>query len=266
MIEDQDVRRISHNVLNNPLGVAVVRGDILVANSTPTMARKAAGAENTALTSDGTDPSYTKISTAMITPGSNGDMMVTTGGAAAWAAQSSIITAPGLVFISSQTASASATIDFTSGISATYDQYRVSITDVTPATDNVEIWLRVSQSASFLSGASDYGHSRIQNSTGGTPGGFGSAGDAKIVIANALGNGSGKTFSGEVQFFLPTGTARFKQFMWQVTLASALTTVINNSGAGCLILNTSAIDGIRFLMSSGNISTGTFALYGVRKS
>src|SRR3990167_3675422 len=149
MIEDQDVRRISHNILNNPLGIAVVRGDILVADSTPTIARKAVGAVNTVLTSDGTDPSYTKISTAMITPGADDTIMYTTGGASTWTAKASLVTAPGLVFIESKTASASATIDFTSGLTSTYDEYLISMINVVPATDSDLLRMRVSQSAAF---------------------------------------------------------------------------------------------------------------------
>ena len=43
-----------------------------------------------------------------------------------------------LVLISTQTASSSATIDFTSGIDSTYKEYIFKFTDIHPATDNVQ--------------------------------------------------------------------------------------------------------------------------------
>jgi len=54
----------AHNILSTSHGDAaagtVVRGDLIYGNSTPAWARKAIGAANTFLISDGTDPAWTK--------------------------------------------------------------------------------------------------------------------------------------------------------------------------------------------------------------
>ncbi len=48
------------------------------------------------------------------------------------------VTGSSLVLISEQTASSSATIDFTSDIDSTYKEYQVHFTDVHPATDSTK--------------------------------------------------------------------------------------------------------------------------------
>src|SRR5687768_10033044 len=48
---------------------------------------------------------------------------------------------PGLVFISAQNPSSVASVDFTAGLSSTYDEYLI-VGRLVPATDDVDLWLR----------------------------------------------------------------------------------------------------------------------------
>ena len=59
-------------------------------------------------------------------------------------ADAAIGAAVGLVLISTATASASTTVDFTSGIDGTYDEYEIHISDLVPATDTTSLYLRTS--------------------------------------------------------------------------------------------------------------------------
>jgi len=171
-----------------------------------------------------------------------------------------------LELIAASSASASAVVDFTTGIDSTYDEYLVTFTDIVPATNDADLLLRVSQDAgsTFKSGATDYADSAssVVDITGAN---YGSTGRASIRLTQEI--DSGGAVSGQVRFYGPSGTALKKKFVFSVTGDQGTGGIIRTSnGGGMLTLNTSAINGIRFLMSSGNITSGNFALYGVRKS
>ena len=168
--------------------------------------------------------------------------------------------------IDTKTASASATIDFTSGLSTNYNNYAIKISNLTPVTDNTTLYMRVSQSTVFLSGATDYGWlahawgviSIDQTSV--------SASTAQIAIAGGLINTSGRVLEATITFGHPAETNGYKNFMHDSTYSVTGTDELSrNVGVGRFQKNTTPIDGIRFLMSSGNISVGTFSLYGLRK-
>jgi len=163
--------------------------------------------------------------------------------------------------LSTATASASSTIDFTSGISSTYKKYILEIIDYVPATDNTEIWLRVSQAASFLTGANyGYGTGYTNYTTAGYVGG--DTVGTKMILANGINSGSGYGLSGHVEIYNPAGTAKRKNFQWDLTQYNS-SGVARYYGSGTYAANNTAIDGLRILSSSGNITSGTFKLYGV---
>lgn len=172
----------------------------------------------------------------------------------------------GLNLIQTQVALNVATLDFTSGFSSTYDAFVIGITNLRPATNNSDLWVRISQSATFLAGATDYAAVRHGVDTAGTvtTGGSG-AGDSKIILATGLSNTASLSWSGSLDIYNPAGTTFVKTFLWNAIYHNTGPTVVRLSGAGAFILNTTAIDGIRFLMSTGNIN-GIFSLYGVRKT
>lgn len=167
-----------------------------------------------------------------------------------------------MALISSQSASASATIDFTSGITSSYKKYILEIIDYVPATDATEIWLRVSQAATFLSGANyGYGVGYTNYTTAGYVGG--DTAGTKMLLANGISSGAGYGLSGRIEIYNPAGTAKRKNFMWDLTQFNS-SGVARYYGTGTYAANNTAIDGFRLLSSSGNIASGTFRLYGVQ--
>lgn len=172
----------------------------------------------------------------------------------------------GLRLIQTQAAAASTTIDFTAGLTATYDEYLIVLTDVVPATNITDLWVRIHQAGAFLSGAADYYHAEWAFNSTPSTGAAGASGDTKMVLTTGLSSTGANVLGGEVRFFVPSSAASRKAFMWHVTHVHSNGTHTGAVGAGSFLLNTSAIDGIRFVMSAGDITSGTFALYGVRKS
>lgn len=168
--------------------------------------------------------------------------------------------------IQTQNASASASIDFTSGLSTTYNNYMIKISNMTPANDATTLQMRVSQSATFLFGANDYAWVRHVIGTLATNTLASLANDTLISLAHTVSNTSGRVLEATILFGHPAASIGYKNFMFDnvyMTSSSEFTRIV---GMGVFKLNNNAIDGIRFLMSAGNISVGTFALYGLRKS
>ena len=80
---------------------------------------------------------------------------------------------------------------------------------------------------------------------------------------SSAGNGNAENMSGHIKIFNPSGTTFFKMIQAHISY-------INTGGASCHNVNTthfnnnqSAVTGLRFLMSSGNIDSATFKLYGM---
>lgn len=177
-----------------------------------------------------------------------------------------------LVFISSASASNSATVDFTSGFTSAFDEYVIKVTDLVPATDGANLNLRISQAATFKSGALDYGWTQGGTTSAASSFANGSTGDTKMQIAASVSNAnSTRNFRTDLQISNPAGTALSKTITWQGGYLSSSPSYISNIGFGSYTGGTSgtiaaAVDGVRFLMSAGNITSGNFVLYGVRKS
>jgi len=178
----------------------------------------------------------------------------------------------GLTHIATITAAAASSVDFDGSLDGTYDRYVVIGTDVHPATDNVELWIRTDSSggASYDSGASDYSWSTAgKNAGGGSVSGTSSnTADAQINATGTasesnMGNVAAEVGMITVEINNPAGTTYNKWitwlFGWQGISGGPQLAVV--AGGACR-LNTAAIDSIQFLMSSGNIS-GVFRLYGI---
>lgn len=168
----------------------------------------------------------------------------------------------GWVKISSQTASSSATIDFTT-LSTLYRDFRIVLSHVIPATDTADFWIRTSTDggSTYDSGGTDYEHTRDAFHTGGTSVISGSAGDTKIVLLGSLGNNTREEISGEIRLHDPQA-ALGGAITWQICGKISSGAFYNCTGAG-LRDAAANVDAIRFMMSTGNISSGTFTLYGL---
>lgn len=168
--------------------------------------------------------------------------------------------------ISSGSASASSSIDFT-GLSSSYITYVVVFYDIIPATDTDAFWMRTSTDGgtSYDAGASDYGWAASVNYvTGGGPGvtNEGDIADAQIVLNGSSGTGTGEAISGVVTIFNPAGTA-YTYMNYDFTVLNALGTLARYPG-GAMRNSSADVDAIRFLMSTGNITSGEFRLYGIK--
>ena len=170
----------------------------------------------------------------------------------------------GLVALSAGSASG-ATLDFTSSvITSTYDNYVLVLTDFRPATDNVDLYIRISQAAAFLSGVADYNWHRMQSVGAGLVEVV-DISDSEIEIANSIRNDDQNT-SATLWFSGLATNGLFKALRHHTTWVSASDLPAQSVGTGALITTSAPVDGIRVFFSSGNITSGEYVLFGVRKT
>jgi len=176
------------------------------------------------------------------------------------------ITDPGLVLISAGSASDDATFDITSGMDGTYEEYVIKGINIVPATTSQQLMMRTSTDggSSFDAGGSDYSWAYVMRDTAGTDNSNQDSADTYIELAASMLAGTGEGGMFEIRIAHPAATSLYKLITWNGVFASSTGTRVVIGGARRLA--TADIDAVRFLMSSGNIESGEFKLYGVKKS
>ena len=152
-------------------------------------------------------------------------------------------------------------VDFTSGIDSTYKNYMISFTDVHPATDSVTLRMRISISSTFKTDA-NYIFGGIGRESDAGLISFSSTGGGEFLLNHNVGNASNESTSGNIILHNPSGTTFNKTFEADVTGITAGGRG-NKTIVGGFYNSSSAVDGVRLFMNSGNIDFGTFKLYGI---
>lgn len=223
--------------VNFASGQSSAKGDIQIHNGT-TYTRLGVGSNTQVLTADSTQTTGVKWSAS--------------GGVGAWS------------LIDTATASSDTTIEF-NNLSSSYAYYVVTITDCVPVSDGQELLLRTSTNngVSFDSGASDYRWSITRNQTG-SGSDVGDSSDSQIDLTDSV---------------APIGSSTNEKASWVIWIAdpsaASFTDIFftgnyirdtgsfNSHFGGGQRREAVAVDAIQFLMSSGNIESGEFRLYGV---
>ena len=180
----------------------------------------------------------------------------------------------GITLISSQTASSSASLSFTTGIDSTYRTYLFKWINCHPATIRDEFQFNMS-----TDGGSNYNvtktstyfqaiHGVVFNDTDFS---YNTSFDlaqstSYQVLANNIGNANDEATSGELYLFSPSNTTFVKHFVARNIRQSrdnSANQYQGNDYIGGYGNNTSAVNAISFQMSSGNIDAGTIHMYGI---
>jgi len=182
-----------------------------------------------------------------------------------------------LTLLSTQTASASATISFTSGIDSTYDSYVFKFYNMHPATDQVGFQFNMS-----IDSGSNYNvtktttvfigyHNEADNAADLFYNGDNDLAQSTAyqnLIFPTLSNDNDSNTSGTLTLYNPSSTTFVKHFISRLNCTVEQTggtdpysEDVNVAGYGN---TTSAVDAVQFKMSSGNIDSGTIKMYGVK--
>jgi len=173
-----------------------------------------------------------------------------------------------LNLISTQTASSSSTISFTSGIDSTYDEYVFKFYDIHPASNDVAFQFQVNASGQtgFNETITSTTFDAYHAESGGAAalryltGADQAQGTSYQNLINCT-NGNDESAAGYLHLFNPSSTTFVKHFITRV--CSTQQSYANEQYTAGYINTTSAIDEASFKMASGNIDSGVIKLYGV---
>ena len=178
----------------------------------------------------------------------------------------------GRILLRTQTASNSASIDFATNITSTYDIYIFTIINVKPATDTAYLQMNTSTNSGTAWGQTNMTTSfSASNRSEGGSGSFAYQSDRDegngqpVKITSECGGGADEGGSLVMTLYAPSSTTYVKQFQSQSQIYQS-SNYAQTDYVGGYINTASAINGIQFYFTSGNISVGTFKLYGVSKS
>jgi hypothetical protein len=176
----------------------------------------------------------------------------------------------GITLISSQTASNSASISFTSGIDSTYKAYKFVFVSINPATDDAGFQFNLSTDSgsnyNVTKTTTAFYAQHFENDTSTSLSYYGGVDLAQSTafqfLTGGTGNGADESLSGTLTLFNPSSTTYVKHFITNQNENGAENISTNYYMAG-YGNTTSAINAIQFKFSSGNFD-GTIYLYGIK--
>jgi len=171
-----------------------------------------------------------------------------------------------LVLLNTYTPAAAASVDITSVLSATYDDYMILGNDLAPSVDNAALILltSVDNGGAWDNSAGSHRHAQgyaVDNGAGMSN--DGSTSDTSIKLINGVGNGSQEDASIILHALNVNSATKYKKFTWTGCMLTAAGRFYSVMGAGRR-LSTTAINALQIKYSSGNI-TGTVKVYGIKK-
>ena len=175
-----------------------------------------------------------------------------------------------LNLISTQTASSSSTISFTSGIDSTYDEYVFKFYDMHPATNDTDLTFQVdtgtntnyNQTITSTAFQAFHGEDGSNGALGYKDNRDQAQGTAFQPICQDIGNGNDESMSGYLHLFSPSSSTFVKHFIGLGTNVYSGDASVQIYSAG-YINTTTALTRVQFKMDSGNIDSGVIKLYGV---
>lgn len=177
--------------------------------------------------------------------------------------------------IATATASASATLSFTSGIDSTYDAYEFRFDNVQPVAvgseDNFGFQVNAVGQTGFNEVMTTTAFEAYHNEADTAAVLVYDAaedqaqGTAYQVLGGQVGADSDQSLAGVLTLYAPSSTTYVKHFTSNVNIAHQADYQTHNLRAG-YINTTSAIDEISFKFASGNIDAGVIKMYGIAKA
>ena len=183
-----------------------------------------------------------------------------------------------MVLIKTLTASASATITFVHGTSdvvldSTYPIYKFVFINIHPSANDYHFHINFSADTGSnynVTKTTTYFRARHKEDDATAELGYSSGfdiaqGTGDTTIFDSVSTENDGSWSGELFLFNPSSTTFVKHFMSRIQGMSA-SPLSNDVYSAGYCNTTSAVDGVKFLVNSGNIDAGTFKLYGIKDS
>lgn len=209
----------------------------------------------------------------------SGQVYVANGaGSGVWTTPAATPAAPGLLLLSTQTASSSSQIDFVTGtggvlFDGTYHMFELRISSLKVSADNTDVRIRVGtggtptyQTTGYVGGC--YSEEITTANSGGSAQTSNTSGIPLTTQAAAANNGvtnaSGRTFDSVIRFNDPNLT-NYTMFRVDSTWVSSVPSIFTGRALG--MWNTAgAVTAVRIYPSGGSFVSGTLALYAYAKA
>ena len=175
------------------------------------------------------------------------------------------VSSGGFVHLSTITASGASTVDVETTLDATYDAYKLIVTDYTAATDGQQVQILMKIGGSYLTSGYHFASITDDVNQGGRTDRSGSkyseTGDSYIMMGLSYGNDAHATANFVIDIYNPADTAIAHIIRYEGTYFEDDNDI--HALQGCGANNTTgALTGLRIKAGSGNIS-GRFRLYGI---
>ena len=175
-----------------------------------------------------------------------------------------------MTLLSTQTASSSSTISFDSNIDSTYKEYQIHYTDVHPSANGEKFQVNFRDGSTAYDATKtttafeSYNNEADNNSSLTYQAGNDLAqGTGAQHISDGQGNENDESCVGILTLYDPSNTTFVKHFLIEAHMYNGGDFSVHDFVGG-YCNTTSAIDGVQFSMTSGNIDSGTFKLYGIK--
>ena len=188
------------------------------------------------------------------------------------ALSSSATGAGALTLLATETASSDSTIDFTSGIDSTYDEYVFKFINCHPATTGGVLHFQgnAAGGSGFNETITSTGYYAINREDGtltqvSYQAGFDQAqGTGYHLLSGDIKNDNDASCNGQLTLYAPSSTTFVKHFIATFeAISNASPPYATNVFTSGYFNTTSSIDEIQFKMSTGDIDSGVIKMYGV---
>ena len=166
-----------------------------------------------------------------------------------------------LELIETQTASDNSYLDFTN--LGTYNVHFMTFNDIHSADDNVILGIRFYESGT-LETASVYEYAYQYGNVNSSFGESNSTGQDRIYTLMNLGNATNETANGYSYFYNLIDSTRYRFSSFHSMTINNQPNGNMNFGSGVLP-QASTVTGIRVIMQTGNITSGSVSLYGIKE-
>ena len=239
----------------------------LTTNVTGTLPIANGGTNSTATPTAGGVVYGTGTAQAVTSAGSSGQVLTSAGaGAPTWASPAG---GGSWIFLSTVTASNSATVNIETTFDSTYQNYVIVASAVIASSSGQTLLVRQRQSGTYQSSTYKWHLNQSYNQSSSYQGVSANSGTSYTISDYVSNSGSDQGVNLVMYVLDPANSSTYKGVF---CTGYSNSDNINIAGMNCTMLtgvcqnSTAALTGIRFLMSSGNISSGTFRLYGIKNS
>ncbi len=181
-----------------------------------------------------------------------------------------VVITSGLVLLEQHTASSSATLNFTTCISSTYDEYEIEVLNVIPASGSTNLLMRMGTGGgpTYDSTSGHYFWDGLSwRATSNTFNGGGSDTSLNLTALNGLSTGTDSKYGviATLRLYSPGSTAFYKEVLGKVRIIYNDNATVVMGEFGGRYQQTTAVTAFQFLFDTGSIASGIIRCYGLAK-